>query len=135
MRLEKVSRSFAYADYDNDGDLDLLVTNLKGTPDLLENRDGQNAWLILKLVGTRSNRDAIGARIKLTAGNLTQIRAVRSGSSYLSQNDMRLHFGLGKHRQVDRIEIRWPSGLQEHLKGVEANQSLTLVEGNVKSNR
>ena len=135
MRLEKVSRGFAYADYDNDGDLDLLVTNLKGTPDLLENRDGQNAWLTLKLVGTRSNRDAIGARVKVTTGDLTQIREVRSGSSYLSQSDMRLHFGLGKQHQVNRLEIRWPSGLQEQLEGVKANQILTLVEGNAKSNR
>ena len=134
MRLEKVSRGFAYADYDNDGDLDLLVTNLKGTPDLLQNGGNQNAWLTLKLIGTRSNRDAIGAKVTVTTGNLTQIREVRSGSSYLSQNDMRLHFGLGKHRQVDRIEIRWPSGLQEQLEGIEPNQTLTLVEGNVKSN-
>ena len=134
LRLEKVSRGFAYADYDNDGDLDLLVTNLKGTPDLLENRGGQNTWLTLKLIGTRSNRDAIGARVKVTTGNLTQIREVRSGSSYLSQSDMRLHFGLEKHRRIDRIEIRWPSGLQERLEAIEANQILTLVEGNVKSN-
>ena len=134
MRLEKISRGSAYADYDNDGDLDLLVTNLKGTPDLLRNEGGQNTWLTLKLIGTRSNRDAIGARVKVTTGNLTQIREVRSSSSYLSQNDMRLHFGLGKHSQVDRIEIRWSRGLQEHLEGVEANQILTLIEGNVKSN-
>ncbi len=135
MRLEKVSRGFAYADYDNDGDLDLLVTNMKGSLDLLENREGQNTWLTLKLIGTRSNRDAIGTRVKVTTGNLTQIREVRSGSSYLSQNDIRLHFGLGKHRQIDRLEIRWPSGLQEHLEGVEANQTLMLVEGNVESSQ
>ncbi len=135
IRLEKVSRGFAYADYDNDGDLDLLVTNLKGSPDLLENRGGQNRWLTLKLIGTRSNRDAIGARVTVTTGNLTQVREVRSGSSYLSQNDMRLHFGLGKYRQVDRVEIRWPSGLQEYLEGVKVNQALTLVEGNVRSSR
>ena len=135
MRLEKVSRGFAYSDYDNDGDLDLLVTNLKGTPDLLQNGGNQNAWLTLTLIGTRSNRDAIGARVTVTAGNLTQLREVRSGSSYLSQNDMRLHFGLGKHSQVDQIEIRWPSGLQEHLEGIEANQILTLVEGTVESSR
>ena len=135
MRLEKVSRGSAYSDYDNDGDLDLLVTNLKGTPDLLQNEGNQHTWLILKLIGTRSNRDAIGARVKVTAGNLTQIREVRSGSSYLSQNDMRLHFGLGKGRQVDQIEIRWPSGLQEHLEGIEPNQILTLVEGSVKSSQ
>ena len=135
MHLEKVSRGFAYSDYDNDGDLDLLVTNLKGTPDLLENRGGQNTWLTLKLIGTHSNRDAIGAQVKVTTGNLTQIREVRSGSSYLSQSDMRLHFGVGKHRRVDRVEIRWPSGLQERLEGVETNQILTLVEGSVKSSR
>ena len=135
MHLEKVSRGFAYSDYDNDGDLDLFVTNLKGTPDLLENRGNQNTWLTLKLTGTHSNRDAIGAQVKVTTGNLTQIREVRSGSSYLSQSDMRLHFGVGKHRRVDRVEIRWPSGLQEQLEGVEANQSLTLVEGAVESSQ
>ena len=135
MRLEKVSRGFAYADYDNDGDLDLLVTNLKGSPDLLQNEGNQNTWLSLKLIGTRSNRDAIGAQVKVTTGDLTQIREVRSGSSYLSQSDMRLHFGLGKHRRIDRIEIRWPSGLQEHLEGIEPNQTLMLVEGNVESSR
>ena len=135
MHLEKVSRGFAYSDYDNDGDLDLFVTNLKGTPDLLQNRGNQNTWLTLKLTGTRSNRDAIGARVKVTTGNLTQIREVRSGSSYLSQSDMRLHFGVGKHRRVDRVGIRWPSGLQEQLEGVETNQILTLVEGSVKSSR
>ena len=135
MRLEKVSRGFAYSDYDNDGDLDLLVTNLKGAPDLLENGGGQNTWLSLKLIGTHSNRDAIGSRVKVTAGNLTQIREVRSGSSYLSQNDMRLYFGLGKHRRINQIEIQWPSGLQERLEGVEVNRILTLVEGSVKSSR
>ena len=135
MHLEKVSRGFAYSDYDNDGDLDQLVTNLKGAPDLLENEGGQNAWLTLKLIGTHSNRDAIGAQVKVTTGNLTQIREVRSGSSYLSQSDMRLHFGVGKHRRVDRVEIRWPSGLQEQLEGIEANQTLTLVEGAVKSSQ
>ena len=135
MRLEKVSRGFAYSDYDNDGDLDLLVTNLKGSPDLLQNEGNQNTWLSLKLIGTRSNRDAIGAQVKVTIGDLTQIREVRSGSSYLSQSNMRLHFGLGKHRRIDRIEIRWPSGLQEHLEGIEPNQTLMLVEGNVESSR
>ena len=135
MRLEKVSRGFTHADYDNDGDLDLLVTNLKGSPDLLENRGGQNRWLTLKLIGTRSNRDAIGARVTVTAGNLTQVREVQSGSSYLSQNDIRLHFGLGKYSQVDRMEIRWTSGLQERIEGVKANQTLTLVEGTVESSR
>jgi len=126
----KVSRGTAFADYDNDGDLDLLVTNLNTPCDLLRNDGGnQGAWLILKLVGTRSNRDAIGARVKVAAGNTTQIREVRSGSSYLSQSDMRLHFGLGTHRRVEYIEIRWPSGLEERLEGIGANQILTLIEG------
>jgi hypothetical protein len=125
-----VSRGTAFADYDNDGDLDLLVTNLNTPCNLLRNDGGnQGAWLILKLVGTRSNRDAIGARVKVVAGNTTQTREVRSGSSYLSQSDMRLHFGLGKYKQVERVEIRWPSGLEERLEGIGANQILTLVEG------
>ena len=126
----KVSRGTAFADYDNDGDLDLLVTNLGSSPDLLRNEGGnQRSWLILKLVGTRSNRDAIGARVKVTAGSATQIREVRSGSSYLSQSDMRLHFGLGEHTQITRIEIRWPSGLEERLEDIQGNQILTRIEG------
>ncbi len=128
--LEKVSRGTAFADYDNDGDLDLLVTNLNAAPDLLRNDNGnQNAWLTLKLVGTRSNRNAIGARVRVMAEGIMQIREVRSGSSYLSQSDMRLHFGLGKCKWVDLIEIRWPSGLNERLEKVQANQMLTLFEG------
>jgi hypothetical protein len=128
--LEKSSRGLAYADYDNDGDMDLLVTNLHDSPDLLRNDGGnQRPWLILKLIGTRSNRDAIGARVKVTTGDITQMREVRSGSSYLSQSDMRLHFGLGDHQQVDLIEIQWPSGLKERLEKIQANQVLTLIEG------
>ena len=127
---EKVSRGTAVADYDNDGDLDLLVTNLNAAPDLLRN-DGetQGAWITLKLVGTYGNRNAIGARIKVTTEKVIQIREVRSSSSYLSQNDMRLHFGLGRHQQADLIEVRWPSGLHEKLEDVQPNQILTLIEG------
>jgi len=89
----------------------------------------QGAWLTLKLVGTRSNRDAIGARVKVTTGDTAQIREVRSGSSYLSQSDMRLHFGLGQHERIELVEIQWPSGLKERLENITANQILTIIEG------
>ena len=100
-------------------------------PDLLENKSSnQNNWLNLRLVGTESNRDAIGARVKVMAPGLElQLREVKSGSSYLCQSDMRLHFGLGKASLVTRIEIRWPSGLEESFEGIKSNQFLEVQEG------
>jgi hypothetical protein len=128
--VEKVGRTIVAGDVDNDGDLDLLVTNNGGTADLLRN-DGGNRGnsLLLRLIGTTSNRDAIGARVRVTTGSRAQIREVTSGSSYLGQSDMRLHVGLGAASTVDRLEIRWPSGKTEVLHTVPANQVLTIREG------
>jgi len=129
LLLKKVSRGVAFGDYDNDGDIDILITNSNQTPDLLRNDSvNQNHWLIFTTVGTRSNRDGIGARIKVVAGGKSQIREVKSGGSYPSHSDMRLHFGLGKSEVADLVEIRWPSGLVERFEGVKANQFLMAKE-------
>ena len=110
LLVEKSSRGSAFADYDNDGDLDILITNLDDRPNLLRNEGGnKNHWLTLQLVGTKNNRDAIGARITVEVGDRTQIAEVRSGGSYLSHNDSRVHFGLGDSTKVKRLEVRWPS--------------------------
>ena len=128
--LEKVGRGLAVGDFDNDGDLDLLVTNNGQTADLLRNdlANHVNA-LLVRLVGTGINRDAIGARVRVTTGAVTQRRDVLAGSSYLSQNDVRLHFGLGAAKEADVLEVRWPSGKVETLRGVPAGQIVTIEEG------
>ena len=128
--LEKVGRALAAADIDNDGDLDLLVTNNGATVDLLRNEGGtENNALLVRTIGTRSNRDGIGARLRLTAGEVTQVREVKAGSSYLGQSDLRVHFGLGRASRIDRLEIRWPAGGTDVVRNVPANQILTIAEG------
>jgi hypothetical protein len=123
------SRGCAFGDFDNDGDVDILIVNLNEPPSLLRNDlKGANHWLKLKLVGTKSNRSAIGARVAVRYGKKTQAQEVLSQSSFYSVNDPRLHFGLGTEKIAD-IEIRWPSGLQEKLKGIAADQFLTIREG------
>jgi len=129
--LERVGRALAAADIDNDGDLDLLAVNNNGPADLLRNggTPGSNAVLV-RLVGTASNRGAVGARLRATVGTATQLREVKAGSSYLAQNDLRVHFGLGTAKQIDRLEIRWPNGKgPEILTGVAAGQIVTVTEG------
>jgi hypothetical protein len=130
LREPRSARGVAFADLDNDGDLDLAINDLDGPPQLLRN-DGGNAqhFLQLKLIGGRSNRAGIGARVKVIAGRLRQTDEVRSGGSYLSQSDLRLHFGLGKHTKLDLIEIRWPSGRVERWRNVRANRLLIIQEG------
>lgn len=128
--LVKVSRGLAVGDLDNDGDLDLLISNNGQTADLLRNDGGSsNNSLVVKTVGTKSNRDGVGARLMLKIGARTQLREVKAGSSYLSQNDLRVHFGLGRSTRIDRLELRWPSGTVETWNNLEANQILTVVEG------
>ena len=128
--LVKVGRALAAGDIDNDGDLDLLVTNNGQTADLLRNDGGSGgAALMVKLVGKQSNRNGVGARLRLVAGGKAQIREVKTGSSYLSQSDLRQHFGLGRATQAERLEIRWPSGKTDMLQNVEANAIVTVTEG------
>src|SRR4029077_3473221 len=103
------SRGLAIGDFDNDGDLDLFINNMNEPPSLLRNDGGNRLpFLSLKLVGVRSNRSAIGTVVTLTAGGRKQVQQVQSGSSFFSQSDLRLHFGLGESQSVDRIDIRWP---------------------------
>ena len=124
-----VGRAAATADYDNDGDPDIVVMNSNQRAVLLRNDGGNsNNWLGLKLVGTQSNRDGIGAKVTVTAGNMTQIREVKSGSSYASGSDTRLLFGLGENRIVEKVSIVWQSGTTQELEGVAVNQILTIVE-------
>jgi hypothetical protein len=125
----KSSRGAAFGDFDNDGNIDVLVINMNDRPSLYRNTGGPaNHWITLRLKGTRSNRDAIGARVEILAGGKTQVGEVRSGGSYLSNNDVRIHFGLGGATKVERIRIRWPNGNTEELPGVDADQFLTITE-------
>ena len=129
IRAENLGRGCAFGDFDNDGDVDVVVNNLDGPPSLLRNDGGnRNNWIMIKCVGTRSNRSAIGARVKVTSGEHSQIDEVMSGSSYYSQNDLRLHFGLGRATKADTIELAWPSGLKERFANLPANQIFVLQE-------
>jgi hypothetical protein len=126
----KAGRGAAFGDYDNDGDVDVVVNNVHDAPDLFRvETDPANHWLTVKLVGTRSNRSAIGARVRCTAGGMTQVAEVRGGGSYISQNDLRVHFGLGRAAGVERLEVRWPDGGSEEFPIVAVDRLVTLKEG------
>lgn len=129
FQLPRVSRGAAVADFDNDGDLDILVNNNGQAPQLLRN-DGGNAnhWLEIFLIGTKSNRDGVGARVKLSAGNLILYDQRKGGMSYQSAQDPRLHFGLGPHSNVDAIEIFWPSGSVTRLVNLKGDQIIAIKE-------
>ena len=128
----RVARGAAYADIDNDGFLDVLVTTNAGPAFLFHNEGGSNQSLRLKLVGTKSNRDGIGAVVRLTAGTEKdkQWKMLRSGSSYLSQSELVLTFGLGAQTKADTVEIQWPSGQVDKLSNVNAGETITVEEGN-----
>lgn len=126
---EFVGRAAVSADYDNDGDIDIVVTNSNQQTVLLRNDGGnRNNWLSIKLVGKRSNRDGIGSKVKIVTDNITQVAEVESGSSYASGCDRRLQFGLGKTERVRSIEVIWQSGIVQKLKDIDANQMLTITE-------
>ena len=129
FKKKLVGRGACFGDYDNDGDIDAYIVNLNDRGAFLRNNKGnQNNWITLNLVGTTSNRDGIGARVKVTSGNKVQTAQKKSTTGYLSQNDPRMHFGLAKNEIVDRIEIKWPSGKLQVLENIKVNQILTVKE-------
>ena len=126
----QASRGLAVGDLFNDGQMDVVVNNLDGAPMILRNHGvPENHWVSFELAGTKSNRLAIGARLKLMVGGMTQTEEIHSGASYLSQNDLRVHFGLGKATKVDSLEIRWPSGQVETVKDLAADKFYSVLEG------
>jgi enediyne biosynthesis protein E4 len=130
FQIPRVSRGVATGDLFNDGRIDIVIENLEGGPTILRPRGGPpNHWISLELEGTKTNRLALNARVKATAGNLVQTGEVLSGGSYLSQNDLRLHFGLGERPRVDKVEIFWPSGKTETLNDLAADHFYKVKEG------
>jgi hypothetical protein len=126
---ERASRGLAVGDLDNDGRLDAVVNDLDGSPQVLRNEGtGGGSWLTVKLRGKGKNTDALGAVVRLKAGALRQMRLVQSGTSYLSQDDMRAHFGLGPATQADSVEVRWPDGTISRLENVKANRQVEIEE-------
>jgi len=125
----KVARGAAYADIDNDGSLDVLITTNAGPAHLYHNEGGTNHSLRLKLIGTKSNRDGIGAVVRVASGDDKQWKMLRSGSSYLSQSELVLTFGLGQQSKADSVQIEWPSGQVDKLSNINAGQTITVQEG------
>ncbi len=130
LTVPRVGRGLAAADFDNDGNVDFVIENLDGQPLLLHNPGMPGThWVSFELAGTKSNRLALGARVTITAGGVTQTDEVRSGGSYLSQSDFRVHFGLAKATRIDSVEIRWPSGKVETAKNFAADHFYAVLEG------
>jgi hypothetical protein len=128
--LKRAARGSAVGDIDNDGDVDIVINNLGGEAQVLRNDGGNsNNAVLIKTVGVKSNRNGIGARVKVVSGDLMQKDEVRSGDSYISQSDLRLHFGLEKRTKIDLIEIRWPSGAIDKITDAKANKLITIKEG------
>jgi hypothetical protein len=125
-----LGRGAAFADLFNDGHEDIVVGNNDDPPSILRNHSGgSNHFVSFKLVGTRSNRDALGARIRVMAGGISQIREIAAGGSYLSQSDLRAHFGLGPAARIDRVEVNWPSGARQQFHDVKADRFYAIEEG------
>ncbi len=130
VTIPKAGRGAAFADFDNDGDVDVVINNVHDTPDLYRlDQTGDRHWLAVKLVGAESNRSAIGARVQLVTADGVQVQEVRGGGSYYSQSDFRLHFGLGSATAIDRLEVRWPNGREETWTALAIDKSHTLKEG------
>jgi len=130
FNVPQVGRGAAYGDYDRDGDLDILLINNQGPARLLRNDGGnKNHWLTIRTVGTKANRDGIGAVVRVESASGVQVQTVHSGSSYCSQSDLALTFGLGPDTLVKSVDVVWPSGTKDRVTGVAANQFVRLQEG------
>jgi hypothetical protein len=130
LMLPRVSRGAAFGDIDNDGDIDVVINNLDGKPTVLRNEGGnRNHWVSIRLKGQGRNPDALGARVKVVSGELVQWDEVRSGGSYISSSDLRLHFGLAHRERVDLIEVHWPGGKKELYRDLPADRFLTIEQG------
>jgi len=130
LELRRSGRGVAFGDFDNDGWLDVLINNQNDPPTLLHNEGASpNHWISIRTVGAKSNRDGIGARVTVEAGGRRQMQEVTSGASYLSQNDLRLHFGLGQATTIERLEVRWPSGTVDKIENLSADQFVVIEEG------
>ena len=129
LSLKRVSRGAAFGDYDDDGDIDVLVANVAAQPTLMRNDGASGHWVRLRLEGRDSNRAGIGTRVEVTSGGQVQTDEVRSGASYLSQSDLRLHFGLGTATSIERVVVYWPSGRVEEYADLGSDQEHLLVEG------
>jgi hypothetical protein len=128
--IPRVSRGVAAGDLFNSGNVDLVIEDLAGEPMILKNNGiAGKHWVSFELQGTKSNRLAIGARVKIVAGGMTQTEEIHSGGSYLSQNDLRVHFGLNIATKVESVEIRWPSGKVEQLKNLDCDKHYAVLEG------
>jgi hypothetical protein len=125
-----VGRGLATADYDNDGDIDIVTNNRDDYPMLLRNDGGNvNHWLTVLLIGTKSNRDGIGASLQLTSEGTTQLEQAKGGMGYMSASDPRIHFGLGKRTKIESLVITWPSGQVDRLSNVPVDRIIAVQEG------
>ena len=129
---EEISRGSIFADYDNDGDVDLLVTQLNQPAKLYRNQTSNqkktNNWLQIKVVGVRTNRNGFGTRITLQMGNLSITKETRSSSGYLSSHDPRVTFGIGQYQKIESLTIYWPNGTVQRLENISVNQQITVIE-------
>ena len=130
FRVPYAARGAAFADFDNDGDVDIVVANNSDPPLLLRNSGGTgNHFLNFRLVGSKSNRDATGAKIKVRAGGVTQVREISAGGSYFSHSDQRAHFGIGSNTSAESVEVVWPNGHRQLFRGIAADKFYTIDEG------